>query len=364
MFNNFYKNKRVLVTGHTGFKGSWLCQWLLQLGADVCGVALEPETKPNHFELLKLESKIGHNICDIRDAEKLIDIFNKFEPEIVFHLAAQALVRRSYDEPEATFGTNVMGTVNVLEAVRKSRTVKAAVIISSDKCYKNLERSKPYCEDDPMGGHDPYSASKGCTELVVDSYRKSFFAVANFGKTHNTLIASARAGNVIGGGDWSEDRLMPDIVKAASGGKPVVIRNPESVRPWQHVLEPSSAYLLLGSRLGSGDTNAAQAWNFGPDDGRGLLVKEIVREAKVHWPQVDVKIEQDPDQPHEAKLLKLDCRKAKENLKWYSTWPVVRAIERTVKWYLTYYESSKILTESDIDGFVADAKTKNLTWAQ
>ncbi len=363
MFSGFYRNRRVLVTGHTGFKGSWLCQWLLRLGADVCGVALEPETEPNHFELLDLQSRIDHNICDIRNTEKLAGIFNRFKPDIVFHLAAQSLVRRSYDQPRTTFEINIMGTVNILEVVRQSRTVKAAVIISSDKCYQNRESSKPYREGDPMGGRDPYSASKGCAELVVESYRKSFFSPECFSKTHDKLIATARAGNVIGGGDWAADRLIPDIVKSAAIGKPVSLRNPKSIRPWQHVLEPDSAYLLLGSRLGSGESAFARAWNFGPDDG-DMQVNDIAKYAKTCWPKIDIKIEQDTHQPHEARLLKLDCSKAKEHLKWIPTWPVSKAIEKTIDWYRKYYESSKMSTDSDIDEFITDAKTKNLIWTQ
>ena len=278
LFNGIYNNKTVLVTGHTGFKGSWLCFWLIQMGAKVIGYSLEPPTSPNHFELLNLDmvSVIG----DIRDSDKLNAVFAQYQPEIVFHLAAQPLVRLSYKEPVETFETNVIGTLKVFEACRSTKSVRAIVNITSDKCYQNKEWVWGYRENDPMGGYDPYSASKGCAELVTSSYRNSFFNVNEYGKSHNVLLASCRAGNVIGGGDWAKDRLMTDIMVAVSEGKKVVIRNPRATMPWQHVLEPLSGYLMLGQKLFEGKKEFAQAWNFGPGEQGAITVKEVVENIK------------------------------------------------------------------------------------
>jgi CDP-glucose 4,6-dehydratase len=278
LFNGIYNNKTVLVTGHTGFKGSWLCFWLIQMGAKVIGYSLEPPTSPNHFELLNLDmvSVIG----DIRDSDKLNAVFAQYQPEIVFHLAAQPLVRLSYKEPVETFETNVIGTLKVFEACRNTKSVRAIVNITSDKCYENKEWVWGYRENDPMGGYDPYSASKGCAELVTSSYRNSFFNVNEYGKSHNVLLASCRAGNVIGGGDWAKDRLMTDIMVAVSEGKKVVIRNPRATMPWQHVLEPLSGYLMLGQKLFEGKKEFAQAWNFGPGEQGAITVKEVVENIK------------------------------------------------------------------------------------
>ena len=278
LFNGIYNNKTVLVTGHTGFKGSWLCFWLIQMGAKVIGYSLEPPTSPNHFELLNLDmvSVIG----DIRDSNRLNAVFAQYQPEIVFHLAAQPLVRLSYKEPVETFETNVIGTLKVFEACRNTKSVRAIVNITSDKCYENKEWVWGYRENDPMGGYDPYSASKGCAELVTSSYRNSFFNVNEYGKSHNVLLASCRAGNVIGGGDWAKDRLMTDIMVAVSEGKKVVIRNPRATMPWQHVLEPLSGYLMLGQKLLEGKKEFAQAWNFGPGEQGAITVKEVVENIK------------------------------------------------------------------------------------
>ena len=361
LFNGIYNNKTVLVTGHTGFKGSWLCFWLIQMGAKVIGYSLEPPTSPNHFELLNLDmvSVIG----DIRDSDKLNAVFAQYQPEIVFHLAAQPLVRLSYKEPVETFETNVIGTLKVFEACRNTKSVRAIVNITSDKCYENKEWVWGYRENDPMGGYDPYSASKGCAELVTSSYRNSFFNVNEYGKSHNVLLASCRAGNVIGGGDWAKDRLMTDIMVAVSEGKKVVIRNPRATRPWQHVLEPLSGYLMLGQKLLEGKKEFAQAWNFGPGEQGAITVKEVVENIKKYWDKIDYEINQDVDQPHEAGLLKLDCSKAYMLLKWRDVWDSDTTFKKTVNWYKNYYEKDKILTEEDLSSYIADAREKGIEWA-
>ncbi|MBN1457806.1 MAG: CDP-glucose 4,6-dehydratase [Sedimentisphaerales bacterium] len=357
IFDNLYNGKRVLVTGHTGFKGSWLCQWLLDMGAEVTGISLPPDTSPDHFDLLALSSKLKHFECDICDLKKLSRIFSDTEPEIAFHLAAQTIVRRSYRDPEETFRTNLMGTVNVLEAVRRIETVKACVIITSDKCYENRQDqlSQGYRETDPMGGYDPYSASKGCAELAVSSYRNSFFNPEEYGKKHNTLVASARAGNVIGGGDWAEDRLIPDLVRAAGSGEIARIRNPKSVRPWQHVLDPLMGYLMLAKKLFEGDKKFAQAWNFGSDDKAGLSVIDIAKKAQQIWPKIKYEIETNADNPHETSYLKLDSSKANNALKWTSVWSIEKAVTKTIQWYKTYYETGDILTSEDLAAFIRNA---------
>lgn len=362
MFNNIYSGKKVLVTGHTGFKGSWLCAWLKMLGAEICGVALESNTTPNHFELL--ENNFRSEICNICDAKKLQEIFADFQPEAVFHLAAQPIVRLSYKEPVDTFAVNVMGTVNVLEACRHTPSVRAVVAISSDKCYENREQLKGYTENDPMGGYDPYSASKGCTELVISSYRRSFFNISDFGTKHHTLLASARAGNVIGGGDWACDRLVPDIMKSAAEKKEAVIRSPKSVRPWQHVLEPLSGYLLLGEKLLSGDTSSAEAWNFGPDDNGVVCVEQAADALKSFWSDISLKIDPPKDQPHEAKLLLLDCTKAAERLNWKGVLTLQQAFEMTSAWYRSFYTENLTLTLPQIEQYISLAQQKNLSWTK
>ena len=362
LFNGIYAGRKVLVTGHTGFKGSWLSYWLIRMGADVCGYSLPPPTIPNHFELLKLD--IQSEIGDIRNIKNIKRVLARFKPEIVFHLAAQPLVRLSYKTPIETFETNVMGTLNVFEACRCCKSVRAIVNITSDKCYENKEWVWGYRENDPMGGYDPYSASKGCAELVTFSYRNSFFNVNDYGKKHNTLIASCRAGNVIGGGDWAEDRLVPDIMKAARLGKPVDIRNPHSTRPWQHVLDPLSGYLLLGQKLLEGKTEFAESWNFGPSDIEIITVGNVIEKIKKYWTQIQYKINQDKNAPHEAGLLKLDCSKSHRMLKWQETWNSEVCLEKTTNWYKNYYESGSINTKKDLELYIKYAIDKNLTWAQ
>jgi len=327
--NSFYDRKRVLVTGHTGFKGSWLSLWLTIMGAKVLGYALEPNTDPNLFNVLNLQKDIDHVIGDVRDFEKLREVITEFKPEIVFHVAAQPLVRFSYREPRLTYETNVMGTVNLLEAVRQTKSVRAVVNVTSDKCYENKEWVWGYREIDPMGGYDPYSSSKGCSELITAAYRNSYF------KNTETAIASARAGNVIGGGDWAEDRLIPDIVRSLSQGKQIIIRNPKATRPWQHVLEPLSGYLLLGKLLYEKGQEFAEAWNFGPTDSSVMTVEEIVKKSIEIWGSGSYVIDSS-EQPHEANLLKLDVSKAEWKLGWHSKIDPKEAIMSTINWYLKF----------------------------
>lgn len=362
LFNNIYKNKVVLVTGHTGFKGSWLSLWLKELGANVIGYALEPPTKPNHFELLNLD--IISIIGDIRDRKKLYDTFKKYKPEIVFHLAAQPIVRDSYSDPLYTLETNIMGTVNVFEACRKTNSVRAIINVTSDKCYENKEWLWGYRENEPMGGYDPYSVSKGCSELITSAYRNSFFNLNDFGKKHNTLLASARAGNVIGGGDWAKDRLIPDIMKATQNNETVIIRNPDATRPWQHVLESLSGYLLLGEKLLEGNKVFAEAWNFGPGNNEYVCVFDVVNIVKKYWDKVSFKILKKTADLYEASLLQLDCSKAYNKLKWRPIWNWRKAVEITINWYKTFYEETKVNTSEDINNYITEAIKQNLLWTK
>jgi CDP-glucose 4,6-dehydratase len=354
LFGGVYKNKVCLITGHTGFKGSWLAYWLNQMGAKVIGFSLEPELSINHFDLL--DKSYTSIIGDIRDYSQVYKVFETYKPNIVFHLAAQALVRYSYDNPIETFDTNVIGTVNVFEASRHCDSVKAIINITSDKCYDNKEWIWGYRENDPMGGHDPYSASKGCAELVTASYQKSFF------NQNSKLLASGRAGNVIGGGDWAEDRLIPDIVRAASKGISVKIRNPLATRPWQHVLEPLSGYLMLGRKLLDGDIKYANGWNFGPDLENNVSVKTIITKVESVWSQVSYDISEDKNNHHEANLLMLDCSKANKLLKWTPVWDLNETISKTINWYKSFYEDNYIQTQNDLISFINDAKSKSIIW--
>lgn len=346
MFGGIYRNKRVLLTGHTGFKGSWMAFWLQRLGAEVCGYSLLAPSEPSHWKLLGLDMR--SELGDIRDFCSLEKVFSEFQPEIVFHLAAQPLVRASYRDPAETWSTNVMGTVNVFEACRKSNSVRAIINVTSDKCYENREWSRGYREDDAMGGYDPYSASKGCSELLTASYRNSFFNNADFGQKHQRLLASCRAGNVIGGGDWAQDRLVPDIMRAVAAGVPVDIRNPHATRPWQHVLEPLGGYLLVGRMLLEGKPEFATGWNFGPDETSDLSVREVVENVQRYWDRIDYRLALDAQAPHEAHLLKLDCTKAREQLRWQPVWDSRATFEKTVTWYREFYENGSVKTASDL----------------
>ncbi|WP_094606108.1 CDP-glucose 4,6-dehydratase [Sporomusa silvacetica DSM 10669] len=330
-FKRAYCGQTVLVTGCSGFKGSWLSVWLHTLGARVVGYALQPPTEPSMFRACSLDKHIISMEADICDDAALTEVFKTYKPDIVFHLAAQPLVRYSYLQPKETFETNVMGTVNVLEAARNTGTVKSIVVITTDKCYENREWVYGYRETDPIGGYDPYSASKGCAELVVSAFRNSFLMSRGVG------LASARAGNVIGGGDWAVDRLLPDFVRAVVDNKPIRIRNPLATRPWQHVLEPLSGYLLLGALLLAEPEKYSSAWNFGPRDTDVLPVEEILNLAIAEWGAGRVEKEA-VKQPHEATLLKLDISKAEAYLRWHPIFSCREAIKRTVEWYKKYYE--------------------------
>ncbi len=361
MLNNIYQNRKVLITGHTGFKGSWLTLWLSKLRAQVLGCAMEPPSHPNHYDLLKLENK--SETCDIRDLNKLKSVFKKFKPEIVFHLAAQALVRESYESPIYTFETNILGTANVFEACRSIESVRAIVNITSDKCYENKEWIWGYRENDPMGGHDPYSASKGCAELICASYRDSFFPIDAYLKTHQTLVASCRAGNVIGGGDWGKERLVPDIMKAANIKKKALIRSPCATRPWQHVLEPLSGYLFLGEKLLNKKTDFSGPWNFGPQNEGHMDVLTVIKTLKQNWPSINYEVAQMTDIPHEASLLNLDCSKADNLLDWRPTWNSNKTLKKTAQWYRDYYENNEISSIAQLDEYIKEGQNKKQPWA-
>lgn len=360
MFGNAYKSKKVFVTGNTGFKGSWLNLWLMKLGANVRGYSLNLPTDPNHHEILHLDFETISG--DVRNLSKLQSSIEAFQPDIVFHMAAQSLVRKSFQNPVETFETNVMGTVNVFEACRKTDHARAIVNITSDKCYENQEWIWGYRENDPVGGHDPYSASKGCAELLTTSYRKSFFPLEDYQKSHQILVASVRAGNVIGGGDWGDNRLVPDIMRAASQNKRVQIRSPQATRPWQHVLEPLAGYLLLGQQLLEGKREFSGAWNFGPPDEGYQNVLAVVRELQKHWSNINYQIKTDEKNPHEANLLKLDCSKVYAKLKWKSVWSSPTTFAKTAQWYKTYYESGHVLSEEQLTKYLTDAQHQQISW--
>lgn len=341
---NHYSGKKVLLTGHTGFKGSWMAEWLLALGANVVGVSLEPQDDPSLFEQLDLESRIEHHIQDIRDAGRIAELVKAALPDIVFHLAAQPLVRYSYEHPIETFDTNVMGTVHVLDALRQLNTPCEVVIITTDKCYENKETARPYSEDDPMGGYDPYSASKGACELVVSSYRRSFFHPDDFGTKHQISLASARAGNVIGGGDWAADRIVPDCMRTLAAGDPVPVRNPHATRPWQHVLEPLGGYLALAMKLAEEQTSkvwkeSCSGFNFGPDPESNRSVGDLVEQVLTCWPGTWLD-QSSPGAVHEAGLLNLSIEKAEDLLGWKPVWNFENAIDRTVQWYHAVHQGA------------------------
>jgi len=356
LFGDVYAGRRVLVTGHTGFKGSWLALWLRELGAHVAGLALDPDTQPSHWTLLGLDDVADHRV-DLRDAGAVRKVFNEHLPEIVFHLAAQPLVRRSYRDPIDTFSSNVMGLVNLFEAVRHCASVRVVINATTDKVYAEHDNTDGYCESDALGGHDPYSTSKACAELVSDCYRKSFFNISDA----PTRIATARAGNVIGGGDWAEDRLVPDLVRAAASRRTLTIRHPEAVRPWQHVLEPLSGYLRLGQRLWH-DADCAGTWNFGPGPTGEINVESLVSRLGMHWPAL--RIEHDRDaHPHEAAILRLNCDKASRQLAWRPVWEIDTALAKTANWYRAFHESGRIDSAADLAAYVGDARRLGVEWA-
>lgn len=368
LFGSAYDGKRVLVTGHTGFKGAWLCEWLLGLGAEVTGLSLPPATEPSLFAELGLARRLHHNLGDIQEPEVLRDTVHEAKPDFVFHLAAQPLVRESYKRPRETFSVNAMGTLNLLEALRDCARPCAAVFVTTDKCYENREWLHGYRETDPLGGCDPYSASKAAAELIIASYRQSFF------QNHPVKIASARAGNVIGGGDWAADRIVPDCIRALQKKKPIPVRNRNATRPWQHVLEPLSGYLWLGASLAVPKlrrcdlSSLASAFNFGPNRDANRTVKDLVEEVLRSWPGRWLD-KTDPKAPHEAGLLQLATDKAAALLRWFPVWSFSQAVANTVQWHrkaLTFKNAKEFqkLTRWQISQYAADARAGQLIWVQ
>jgi CDP-glucose 4,6-dehydratase len=347
-FERIYPGKKVLVTGHTGFKGSWLTLWLIELGAEVIGYSLTPHTTPSFFNHLDLKKHITHFVGDIRDFDRLKHVVTAYKPDMVFHLAAQALVKPSYIDPRTTYETNIMGTVNLLEAFRSSDSLKAMINVTSDKCYENKEWIYSYRENEPMGGYDPYSSSKGCSELVTGAYRNSYFNLETFGVSHDKGLASARAGNVIGGGDWSDYRLIPDCVRALNNQEAIIIRQPKAIRPWQFVLEPLAGYLLLGASLWKDRQSFSSAWNFGPYEDDIISVETIVQKLIRCWGEGEYRIEGEPVH-HEAQLLKLDISKARYKLLWEPVYKIERAIQQTVNWYRDFYNNSEHIIDVSIE---------------
>lgn len=353
LFDNFYKGKRVLVTGHTGFKGSWLSIWLHELGAEVVGVGLEPYSNRDNFVLSGIGNKIKADIrADIRDLQKMKSIFAEYRPEIVFHLAAQPLVRLSYEKPVETYESNVMGTINILEAIRATDSVKVGVMITTDKCYDNKEQLRGYKEDDPLGGYDPYSSSKGACEIAIQSWRRSFFNPEQFEK-HGKSIASVRAGNVIGGGDWSLDRIIPDCIRALEANKLIEIRSPQSVRPWEHVLEPLSGYMLLAKKMWEKPTEYCEGWNFGPEAESVSTVWDVATELVKNFGRGELKDCSNPNAVHEAQLLMLDITKAKTRLGWNPRLDMQQCMALVADWYKRYNcENVYELCVKEIEKFV------------
>lgn len=342
----FWRGRRVLVTGHTGFKGAWLALWLQRLGAEVSGVALNPDTQPNLFQQLG-DLGLRHDMrCDIRDADDVMQLMQAVQPEVVLHLAAQALVRPSYADPVGTFATNIMGTAHVLEAVRHTPAVRVVVAVTTDKVYRNREWPHPYRESDRLGGHDPYSASKAACELVIDGYRQSFL------NAQGVALASARAGNVIGGGDWAQDRLLPDAVRAWSAGTPLHVRRPDAVRPWQHVLEPLCGYLRLAEHLWQ-HPQAEPAWNFGPAAAAALSVREVIASAQAAFGQGQTQFAETVQGVHEAGLLALDASLAQQRLGWCARWDTHQAITRTLQWYRAHWagQDARALCLADLNAY-------------
>jgi len=347
----YFAGKNVLVTGHTGFKGSWLSLWLTEMGAEVTGYALAPEYDRSHFELLNIQDRIHHVEADIRDVDRLKAVFDESEPDFVFHLAAQALVRRSYDDPKTTFDTNLGGAVNLLEAVRRTKSIQALVFITSDKCYLNKEWTWGYRENDELGGHDPYSASKAAAEMAFMAYAHSYFHIAG------PAVASTRAGNVIGGGDWATDRIIPDCVRALEANDPIVLRSPDATRPWQHVLDPLHGYLQLAVGLAKESVASGGSWNFGPELDKGRTVLDVAETAVQIWESGEIVIDRPNDAPFEHKLLQLSIDKAKLELGWHPRWNGGQAIDATISWYKRVLSGEKAIDVSreQINAFVSDA---------
>ncbi|MGH8077350.1 MAG: CDP-glucose 4,6-dehydratase [Lysobacter sp.] len=359
LFGSCYAGRRVLVTGHTGFKGSWLVLWLQALGAHVGGLALAPDTNPAHWNLLGLH--LDHEArIDLCDADAVKATIEEFRPEIIFHLAAQSLVRRSYRAPVTTFASNVGGLVHVLEAVRACDSVRVVVNATTDKVYEANATPNGYRESDPLGGHDPYGTSKACAELISACYRRSYF-YRDDGRGQPVLLATARAGNVIGGGDWAEDRLVPDLVRAAASGHPLRVRNPLATRPWQHVLEPLSGYLRIGQAMLAG--HIGDAWNLGPAPGATLAVSDMVARLQRDWPQLQILSDAGPH-PHEAVQLALDCSKAASDLGWRPVWDVDTTLKFTAQWYREFLDCNSVRSREDLLAYVIDARRAGLGWAE
>lgn len=354
LFNGVYNGRRVLITGHTGFKGSWLFHWLSLMGAKLYGISLDPNTEPNHWQLLEpcLENDFR---IDIQNSDKLHELIDKIKPEIVFHLAAQPLVRYSYADPVSTYKTNIIGTINLYEALRNCTSALAIVNATTDKVYAEQYASLGYNESDKLGGHDPYSTSKACVELISDSYRKCFFD----GKLK---LATARSGNVIGGGDWSCDRLIPDAIRCSQAGTPLLIRYPNAIRPWQHVLEPLSGYLLLGQQLLQSGCYEG-AWNFGPEAEGEVSVCQLIAMLQRYMPNIQLSNDQTKT-PHEAGVLRLDHSKAESILCWQPVWTIEESIRMTAQWYVDFYSQKKVNTLSDLSKYINDAKHKRVVWAK
>lgn len=352
-FGNIFRGRKILLTGHTGFKGSWLALWLTQLGAEVTGMALPPDTSPAHWNLLKLP--LSSHMGDINDVDAVTKAVQQSQPELVIHLAAQPLVRASYQQPLLTWQTNVMGTANILEACRHQDSIRAILVITTDKVYENNETGQHFTESDPLGGYDPYSASKAACELVVQSYRRSFFA------EKNVLLASARAGNVIGGGDWAADRLIPDIVRAMQAQSPLMIRYPFATRPWQHVLDSLSGYLCLAHRLLLQETDKAAAWNFGPNPEHCRSVADVLMQMKLYWPELEWATEA-VAQVHEAGQLTLDSSAAQSKLGWQPVWGFEETARYTAEWYKRFYLDQQVISQQQLEMYIRSAQMNKSTW--
>ena len=365
IFNDIFKGKTVLVTGHTGFIGSWLTLWLKYLGANIIGYSLNPPTDPSLFDILNLDNEITNVTSDIRDKEKLFETVKKYEPEFVFHLAAQSLVRDSYENPLNTFEINVLGTANMLEVLRFSPSVKVALIMTSDKCYDNKISNRPHIEDDPMGGIDPYSASKGAAELITSSYKNSFFDTND----HKLSVSTIRAGNILGGGDWAKDRIIPDSINAVSENHNIKIRNPDSIRPWQYVLEPISGMLWLARKMYSNQKEFNQSWNFGPEIGQKFLTVKEIADYILTKSNSSLKIDftDNSNQPFESKKLMIDSSKAYSNLDWKNIYTIDDTLSEIIAWYKTYQNKQEDMKEfsiSQIDNYVSKAKQVNMNWTK
>jgi CDP-glucose 4,6-dehydratase len=360
IFNGYYKNKTVFLTGHTGFQGAWLSLWLTNLGAKVIGYSLRPSTNPSLFDSINIKNTITHTISNINNKKKLSLELSKHKPDIVIHLAAQALVKTSYYEPIETFTTNIIGTANVLESIRDVPSIKSCLIMTSDKAYENKEKDHAYNENDPMGGYDPYSASKGAAEIIVSSYRRSFFNQKN-----SPGIATIRAGNVIGGGDWAENRIIPDCIRSLSNNKKIILRNPQAIRPWQYVLESLSGLLLIGSKISKEPKKFGEAWNIGPDTIKTISVKSLVNKIikKMGKGVIDIKKEN----IHESQLLQLDSSKIFNKLKWKPTYSIDESIDETIEWYLEYDKNKKNIqkfTILQLEKYVKKAQKNNSVWTK